>query len=935
MCAMAEANFKDLSVTSTSESKEKFAVSLSNYAKKLKSHVLKRYTQKIAYIGVDPLLIPESSFDPECLPPVEATDLLSYLVLDTSYYTKTQFKAFRSLQAYNQMVSGFITSVQGKVVSKRFVVLGKVRHSQRMNVGPVPVWIITENDGTILSAHCIGCMAGLGECCSHVASMLFYLEVWTRLNGKLACTQVKCTWILPTYVKQISYSPVKDINFTSAKKLKKDLDHTVNNVGQHPERRVNWDCKLGGSAKGNTAVSNEDDTKSLYEALSKCKVKPAALSLVHPYANSFISRSSNIATIPELFDEKYLAYEYHDLIKACSGIHIKISDEEAKQIELDTKSQAKGRKFFHHRAGRIGASLSKSASHTDPSQPSQSLIKSICYPEIFKFTNAATEYGCQHEEAAIKLFEIDMKKKHVNYKAIQCGMFINKHSPFIHATPDFLSSCECCGIGCGEVKCPYCMEGIDIDGYLEKPSSCLMKNPDGEVVLKRNHQYYYQVQQQMFTTELPFCDFVVFGFATSQSVFRHERIAPDQDHWDRVLPRLSQFWQYCVLPEVLGRWYTRKCHLSNPPKIGEMKVCFCGEETGEPTVKCQNVDCPISLYHPSCLKMAQFSNNWFCPHCQRLPKFKRKTQPKTKDVTATKALSLESVCICQRKAKIEESIIECHNPFCENGKFFHISCLGYKRKPNNSKTTWQCDKCKANPHRQPEPRVRRVSQQPSVQEHAGETSKHEGSTLNKDTLDLAVFVDHSRDILITEETIGQAEQYAQLETLNERHFELVLSPRGWLDCDVIQQVHVYLRNSNPAIEGFQRPTLGPSRNFGIVGGEFVQILHTGNSHWVCTSSIGCLPGIVNLYDSLYNHVVSDEVEEQIKNLIGADIYKGVNVVSVQQQENGFDSGVFATAFATCLANYIPPETVEFDVVQMRKHLFKCLKTRKMELFPTI
>ena len=56
--------------------------------------------------------------------PVEATDLLSYLVLDTSYYTKTQFKAFRSLQAYNHMVSGFMTSVQGKVVNgKRFVVI--------------------------------------------------------------------------------------------------------------------------------------------------------------------------------------------------------------------------------------------------------------------------------------------------------------------------------------------------------------------------------------------------------------------------------------------------------------------------------------------------------------------------------------------------------------------------------------------------------------------------------------------------------------------------------------------------------------------------------------------------------------------------------------------------------------------------------------------
>ena len=48
--------------------------------------------EKISVIGVDPCLIPEEKFNPEVLPPVEATDLLSYLVLDTSFYTKQQFK---------------------------------------------------------------------------------------------------------------------------------------------------------------------------------------------------------------------------------------------------------------------------------------------------------------------------------------------------------------------------------------------------------------------------------------------------------------------------------------------------------------------------------------------------------------------------------------------------------------------------------------------------------------------------------------------------------------------------------------------------------------------------------------------------------------------------------------------------------------------------
>ena len=111
--------------------------------------------------------------DPECLPPIESTDLLSFLVLETSFYTLKQFKAYKSLDSYNYMVSGFITSVQGKAMGNNFVVVGKVRHSQRMNDTPVPIWIIANNEGTVLSAHCLACKAGLAECCSHIGSVLF------------------------------------------------------------------------------------------------------------------------------------------------------------------------------------------------------------------------------------------------------------------------------------------------------------------------------------------------------------------------------------------------------------------------------------------------------------------------------------------------------------------------------------------------------------------------------------------------------------------------------------------------------------------------------------------------------------------------------------------------------------------------------------------
>lgn len=194
---------------------------LSKYATSLECHVKERYLKKIEKIGIDPLSLPSEELNPECLPPVERSDLFSYLVLTTSHYTNytnDQLKNCKSLEAYNQVVSGFVASAKGKVIAGEHVVIAKVRHSQGMNGPLVELWVIAESNGSIFSAHCVGCEAGLAESCPHVASALFYIYCWTRINGKLACSQVKCTWLLPTYVGQVSYAKAKDIDFSSAKK---------------------------------------------------------------------------------------------------------------------------------------------------------------------------------------------------------------------------------------------------------------------------------------------------------------------------------------------------------------------------------------------------------------------------------------------------------------------------------------------------------------------------------------------------------------------------------------------------------------------------------------------------------------------------------------------------------------------------------------------
>ena len=52
--------------------------------------------------------------------------------------------------------------------------------------------------------------------------------------------------------------------------------------------------------------------------LNDCKTKPEALSLVHPYSESFVLESRDLPRVTDFYDNKYLDLEYHELIKECS-----------------------------------------------------------------------------------------------------------------------------------------------------------------------------------------------------------------------------------------------------------------------------------------------------------------------------------------------------------------------------------------------------------------------------------------------------------------------------------------------------------------------------------------------------------------------------------------------------------------------------------------
>ena len=155
------------------------------------------------------------------------------------------------------------------------------------------------------------------------------------------------------------------------------------------------------------------------------------------------------------------------------------------------------------------------------------------------------------------------------------------------------------------------------------------------------------------------------------------------------------------------------------------------------------------------------------------------------------------------------------------------------------------------------------------------------------------------DVTFIRSVQSRTEKYKSLGNLGQKEIDIISSPTGWLDCSIIHDSQILLANVNKSLKGFQRPTLGPVRQFDIVTSKFVQLLHVNNNHWVCVSSVNCAPGYVNLMDSLANPVIPQEITNLVKDLLGPR-YAGINQLTVQQQRNDSDCGVFAIAFATCI-----------------------------------
>lgn len=139
-----------------------------------------------------------------------------------------------------------------------------------------------------------------------------------------------------------------------------------------------------------------------------------------------------------------------------------------------------------------------------------------------------------------------------DFEVKDSGLVINPSYPHLGASPDGFVSCRCCGLGTLEIKCPYCVKNQSSENFVEMLT--YLETEGDNIHLKETDAYFYQVQAQLNICEVEYGDFVVW---TENDTFV-ERISVKKEFFIETVQKIEEFYKYSILPDLLGKWYTKQ-----------------------------------------------------------------------------------------------------------------------------------------------------------------------------------------------------------------------------------------------------------------------------------------------------------------------------------------------------------------------------------------
>lgn len=227
---------------------------------------------------------------------------------------------------------------------------------------------------------------------------------------------------------------------------------------------------------------------------------------------------------------------------------VTVTKQEARQIEQQTRGQADSEEWKIERRNRITASKVGGICKMREKTKRSNKVKELLYT-TFRGT-PATRYGSAMEDIARQEYiTIRQQNNHPNLSVADCGLIISENNNWLAATPDGIvddPSNTDQPSGILEIKNPYAVRDKTLVEATANSTFCLELDKENKLKLKQKHDYYYQVQCQLYCADKSWCDFVV---RTSKDL-HIERIHRDQRWWGGQLTKLRKFYFSALLPEL-------------------------------------------------------------------------------------------------------------------------------------------------------------------------------------------------------------------------------------------------------------------------------------------------------------------------------------------------------------------------------------------------
>ncbi|XP_076070586.1 uncharacterized protein LOC143042205 [Mytilus galloprovincialis] len=416
------------------------------------------------------------------------------------------------------------------------MVTARCHRSQKKNESPHEVEISLVEGPALESSNC-SCAIGKSGTCGHVTGLLYTLAHMKVSNLKsipsdILKTSLPQTWHIPRGEK-LKGSPVDDVvvcgyNSKSPYRQPRGLRSTLYNPSKIDFSPVTELCE---------AVAKVDSSILMLSVCNSTSQQTTDTKFGKFPTGSAISYQQKLSShyILNILDEDFPILPVDNVMlntlqvaldrnKTTSFNAIQVSMDETRTIEVMTRLQSNDPRWHAVRRDRLTASVAGDiVKRRADNEPLVARLKTTR-----KVVTESMRHGLTFEAVAADSYA---KLQNENVNIFPSGIIVSPFSPWLAASPDrkLYNPAMLPPYGLLEIKCPV------------KPLvDCLYlrKDDDGNLTLKKNHNYYQQVIMQLAVTGLKWCHFYVWR-ADEQHL---ETIEFDDEEWGRMKTKLDLFY---------------------------------------------------------------------------------------------------------------------------------------------------------------------------------------------------------------------------------------------------------------------------------------------------------------------------------------------------------------------------------------------------------